>query len=353
MALTITRTQYPKTKPQDYSKGFGNILTDHMFLMDYTEAEGWHDPRILPFGALALTPATMCFHYGQEIFEGMKAYRTEDGRLLLFRPMDHMRRLNHSCERICIPQVCEEELLDYLKELLKTDLDWIQDSNVDSIYIRPMIIATEPVFGARPAKDYTCMAMLTPGRPHIPKGPKPVRIYVEKEQARAVRGGTGTAKCAGNYASTFAAQAKAKAQGYTQVLWLDGAERRYVEEMGQMNIFFVIKGELITPDLSGTILDGITRRSLLAIAKDLGYQTVERRISIQEIMTAHADGTLQEAFGCGTGACIAPVGELTYGECHMNIGNGSIGTVTFTLFERLTQIQRGLVPDPYGWTMEV
>lgn len=354
MNCTIKETRTRKPIPADVKKGFGNIFTDHMLLMDYTADAGWHDPRILPFGELPFTPATMCFHYGQEIFEGMRAFRTADGHALMFRPMDHLRRLNRSCERMCIPQINPEEVLEYLVEFLRLDRRWLQEWNVDSIYLRPMIIASEPVFGARPSRQYTFMTTLTPGRAYVKEGPAAKRIYVEKDQARTVKGGTGTAKCAGNYAATFAAQAKASALGFDQVLWLDGVERRYCEEMGQMNIFFQIDGKLITPSLeTGTILDGITRRSILTLAKELAIPAEERRIAIQEVVEAHQAERLDEVFGCGTGASVAPVCELSYDGLAMKVGNGKIGPNTLRIFRRLTDYQRGCCEDTYHWTRQL
>ena len=354
MNCTITHSEALNPIPDDVRKGFGNIFTNHMLLTEYTADIGWHNARILPFGEMPFTPATMCFHYGQEIFEGMRAFRTADGHALLFRPLDHLRRLNSSCERMCMPPINIKEVLACLVTLLQVDQRWLKEWNVDSIYLRPMIIASEPVFGARPSKQYTFMATLTPGRPYTKEGPATKRIYVEKDQARTVKGGTGTAKCAGNYAATFAAQAKASAMGYNQVLWLDGVERKYCEEMGQMNIFFQIDGKLITPGLeSGTILDGITRRSILTLAKEMGIPAEERRISIQEVIQAHQNGQLQEVFGCGTGASVAPVSELFYNDTLIKIGDEIIGRNTMRIFRKLTDYQRGRCEDVYNWTLRL
>lgn len=352
--ITIERTKNPKQKPTDQTKlGFGNYYTDHMFLMNYDEGEGWHNPRIVPYGPIALDPAAMCLHYGQEVFEGMKAYRTQDGRVLLFRPDRNMARLNSSNDRLCIPAIDEAFAVEAVKRLVKVDEDWIPTEEGTSLYIRPYIFAVDAHVGVHPAHHLIFAIILSPVGAYYPEGLNPVKIYVENKYVRAVRGGMGYTKTGGNYAASLKAQDEAEQAGYTQVLWLDGVERKYIEEVGTMNVFFVIDDEIITPELQGSILPGVTRMSCIDLLKSQGYKVSERKLSIGEVAKAADEGRLKEAFGSGTAAVISPIGELKWGEKVMSINNGQIGTISQHLYDTLTGIQWGKLPDPYGWTVEV
>jgi len=352
--ITIERTQHPKQKPTDQTRlGFGNYYTDHMFLMNYDEGKGWHDPRIVPYGPIELDPAAMCLHYGQEVFEGLKAYRTEDGRILLFRPDRNMARLNSSNERLCIPAIDEAFAVETIKKLVSVDQDWIPTAEGTSLYIRPFIFATEAQVGVHPAQELLFAIILSPVGAYYPEGLNPVKIYVEDKYVRAVRGGMGYTKTGGNYAASLKAQDEAEKVGYTQVLWLDGVERKYIEEVGTMNVFFVIDDEIVTPELQGSILPGVTRMSCIELLKKQGYKVSERRLSIEEVAEAADAGKLKEAFGSGTAAVISPIGELKWDEKVMTINNGEIGTISQHLYDTLTGIQWGKLPDPYGWTVEV
>ena len=352
--ITIERTQHPKQKPTDQTRlGFGNYYTDHMFLMNYDEGKGWHDPRIVPYGPIELDPAAMCLHYGQEVFEGLKAYRTEDGRILLFRPDRNMARLNSSNERLCIPAIDEAFAVEAIKKLVSVDQDWIPTAEGTSLYIRPFIFATEAQVGVLPAQELLFAIILSPVGAYYPEGLNPVKIYVEDKYVRAVRGGMGYTKTGGNYAASLKAQDEAEKVGYTQVLWLDGVERKYIEEVGTMNVFFVIDDEIVTPELQGSILPGVTRMSCIELLKKQGYKVSERRLSIEEVAEAADAGKLKEAFGSGTAAVISPIGELKWDEKVMTINNGEIGTISQHLYDTLTGIQWGKLPDPYGWTVEV
>ena len=348
--ITIERTQHPKQKPTDQTRlGFGNYYTDHMFLMNYDEGKGWHDPRIVPYGPIELDPAAMCLHYGQEVFEGLKAYRTEDGRILLFRPDRNMARLNSSNERLCIPAIDEAFAVEAIKKLVSVDQDWIPTAEGTSLYIRPFIFATEAQVGVHPAQELLFAIILSPVGAYYPEGLNPVKIYVEDKYVR----GMGYTKTGGNYAASLKAQDEAEKVGYTQVLWLDGVERKYIEEVGTMNVFFVIDDEIVTPELQGSILPGVTRMSCIELLKKQGYKVSERRLSIEEVAEAADAGKLKEAFGSGTAAVISPIGELKWDEKVMTINNGEIGTISQHLYDTLTGIQWGKLPDPYGWTVEV
>ena len=352
--ITIERTQHPKQKPTDQTRlGFGNYYTDHMFLMNYDPEHGWHDGRIVPYAPFQIDPAAMCLHYGQEVFEGLKAYRTEDGRILLFRPDRNMARLNSSNERLCIPAIDEAFAVEAIKKLVSVDQDWIPTAEGTSLYIRPFIFATEAQVGVHPAQELLFAIILSPVGAYYPEGLNPVKIYVEDKYVRAVRGGMGYTKTGGNYAASLKAQDEAEKVGYTQVLWLDGVERKYIEEVGTMNVFFVIDDEIVTPELQGSILPGVTRMSCIELLKKQGYKVSERRLSIEEVAEAADAGKLKEAFGSGTAAVISPIGELKWDEKVMTINNGEIGTISQHLYDTLTGIQWGKLPDPYGWTVEV
>lgn len=351
--ITVERTRTPKPKPDQNGLGFGNYFTDHMFIMDYTEGKGWHDPRIIPYQPLELDPATMVLHYGQAIFEGLKAYRTKDGRILLFRPDQNMHRINASNQRMCIPPIDVDSAVEATKALVKLDQDWVPLAEGTSLYIRPFIIATDPFLGVRPSLTYQFIIILSPVGAYYPEGINPVKIYVEDHYVRAVKGGIGFAKTLGNYSSSLKAQMEAHEKGYTQVLWLDGVERKYIEEVGTMNVFFKIDGQVITPALEGSILAGITRKSTIALLHHWGIPVDERRVSIEEVYQAHAQGKFNEAFGTGTAAVISPIGEFNWDGKIIEVNNGEIGPVSKRLYDTITGIQSGVLPDEFGWTVAV
>lgn len=352
--IKIERTKKPKELPgADNPLLFGTIFTDHMFIMDYTTGLGWHDPRIVPYQPISLEPSAMVFHYGQEMFEGLKAYKTADGRTLLFRPDKNITRANMTNRRICIPEIPEEDFLQALKTVVKEDEAWIPTRPGTSLYIRPFIIATDPFLGVRPSSTYKFMIILSPVGAYYPEGLNPVKIWIENEFVRAVKGGIGEAKAGANYVASMKAQMKAHEEGYSQVLWLDGVERKYIEEVGAMNIFFKINGTIITPELNGSILPGVTRDSVLQLCKDWGLPVEERRISIDEIYEAHHQGILEEIFGTGTAAVISPVGHIRWNQHVMKIQDGGIGLMSQKLYDTITGIQLGQVVDHHNWTVEV
>lgn len=352
-SISIQLTPSKKPKPQSDELTFGRVFTDHMFVMDYSVEENWHSPRIVPYQAIAMDPAAMVYHYGQAVFEGLKAYLTKEGKVLLFRPEKNMERLNKSNDRLCIPRVDEEFVLEALKQLIEIDKEWIPEKEGTSLYIRPFIISTESYLGVAPSKTYKLIIILSPVGSYYKEGISPVKIAVESEFVRAVAGGTGTAKTAGNYAASLKAQEVAEAQGFSQVLWLDGLEKKYIEEVGSMNIFFKINGEIVTPALNGSILEGVTRNSVLQLLKHWGLQVTERKISVEEIAEAHKEGKLEEVFGTGTAAVISPVGELIWKNETLVINNGETGPIAKKLYSTITGIQRGDQPDEFGWTTEV
>ena len=343
-----------KAKPADENNlGFGKIFTDHMFIMDYTEGQGWHDARIVPYGPIELSPAAMCLHYGQEVFEGLKAYRTESGEIQLFRPQENFKRLNLSNQRLVIPQIDEEFALHALKELIKIEKDWVPHTDGASLYIRPYIIAVDPFLGVKPGAEYKFIIILSPSGAYYASGLNPVAIYVEENYVRAVKGGMGFAKTGGNYAASLIGQDEAHKQNYSQVLWLDGVEKKYIEEVGAMNMFFVVDGEVITPELAGSILPGITRKSVIELCKSWGMKVTERRITIQEIADAYKAGKLDEAFGTGTAAVISPVGHLKWGDLVMEINSNKIGAISQKLYDTMTGMQYGKLPDTQNWIEKV
>ncbi|MED4202483.1 branched-chain amino acid aminotransferase [Neobacillus mesonae] len=342
-----------KPKPDSAHLEFGRTFTDHMFILDYTEGTGWHDPRIIPYQPISLDPSSMVFHYGQTVFEGLKAYLSEEGKVFLFRPDRNFNRLNHSNARLCIPQIDEELALEALKQLILVDRDWIPQAEGTSLYIRPFIISTEPHLGVAPSENYQFIIIMSPVGSYYKEGIHPVKIAVEQQYVRAVAGGTGEAKTGGNYSSSLKAQEVAEKVGYSQVLWLDGRENKYVEEVGSMNIFFKINGQVVTPALNGSILAGITRDSIIQLLKHWNVPVVERRISIDEIYQAYKDGVLEEAFGTGTAAVISPIGELLWKYEKLVVNSGEIGELTQELYDTLTGIQNGTKPDPFGWRIEV
>lgn len=346
-------TTNPKEKPAVDQLGFGQFFTDHMFIVDYTEGMGWHDPRIIPYQPLSIDPSAMVFHYGQAVFEGLKAYATVDNGVLLFRPDRNFNRLNHSNERIVIPAIDEELALEALKQLVTLDREWVPTAPGTSLYIRPFIIATEPHLGVHPSNSYQFIIIMSPSGSYYKEGINPVKIMVEQHFVRAVVGGTGEAKTAGNYASALKGQEIAHKEGYSQTLWLDGKEHLYIEEVGSMNIFFKINGTVITPALNGSILPGITRDSMLHVLKAKNIPVEERRISIDEVVEAYHNGTLEEAFGTGTAAVISPVGELKWRDEKILINNGQIGEISQMLYDTLTGIQNGTLEDSFGWTIKL
>ncbi|MBE6555579.1 MAG: branched-chain amino acid aminotransferase [Ruminococcaceae bacterium] len=350
--IKITKTTAPKAKPQG-PLGFGKIFTDHMFVMNYTEGKGWHDARIVSFENISLSPACVVFHYGQEMFEGMKAYKGADGKTYLFRPERNAARANESNRRLCIPEIPEEDFVEAVRAVVRVDEDWIPTEPGTSLYIRPFVIATDAFLGVAPSKTYLFMVILSPSGAYYSSGLSPVGIWIEDDYVRAVKGGIGYTKTGGNYAASLAAQVKAHDAGYSQVLWLDGVERRYIEEVGAMNIFFKIDGKVLTPALNGSILPGVTRNSVLQLLKSWGIPAEERRISVDELLEAQKTGKLEEVFGTGTAAVISPVGKLRYKDDVMTIGDGGIGAVSQRLYDTITGIQTGALKDPFGWRVEI
>lgn len=352
-SIEVKLTAEPKRKPQPNELGFGLYYTDHMFIMDYEEGQGWYAPRVVPYGPITLDPAAKVFHYGQTVFEGLKAFRSNDGRVLLFRPDMNMKRLNRSNDRLSIPPIDEALALEAIHKLVSVDQSWIPDAEGTSLYIRPFIIATQAALGVSPSTRYQFMIIMSPVGAYYAEGIHPVSIMVESHYVRAVAGGVGHAKTAGNYAAGLKAQEAAAVHGSTQVLWLDGVHRRYIEEVGSMNVFFKIDGKVVTPELNGSILDGITRNSMLQLMKHWGVETEERRISIDEIVEAHRDGRLEEAFGSGTAAVVSPIGELMWQGERIAVNEGKTGPLTAKLYETLTGIQYGKLEDPFGWVTEL
>ena len=353
MDIKITKSKNLKPKPDDNNLVFGKIFTDHMFTMDYNVENGWHNAQIVPYGNIELDPASMVLHYGQEVFEGMKAYRTQNDEILLFRPEKNFERLNISNERLCIPKIDEEFCLKALMELIKIDKDWVPHQEGTSLYIRPFIISTEVGLGVHPAKEYKFIIICGPVGSYYKEGLNPVKIYVESEYVRAVKGGTGFAKSGGNYAASLKGQEKAEAQNYSQVLWLDGRERKYIEEVGAMNVFFKIDGKVITPSLEGSILPGITRRSVIDVLKSWNIPVEERKISVAELVESYNNNKLEEAFGTGTAAVISPIGEFNYEGKVMVVNNNQIGELSQKLYDYLTGIQWGKVEDKFDWVKKI
>ncbi|MEF9940970.1 MAG: branched-chain amino acid aminotransferase [Lachnospiraceae bacterium] len=354
LEIKIEKTKHPKEIPgEDNPLVFGTIFTDHMYVMDYEVEKGWNHPRIVPYQPIELEPSAMVFHYGQEMFEGLKAYKTEDGRTLLFRPDKNIERANHTNDRICIPRIDKEDFLNGIKTLVKVDEAWIPTRPGTSLYIRPFVIATDPFLGVRPSDTYKFMIILSPVGPYYPEGLDPVKIWIEDEYVRAVRGGIGEAKTGGNYVASLAAQQKAHEEGYSQVLWLDGVERKYIEEVGAMNIFFKIDKTVVTPMLNGSILPGVTRTSCIELCKSWGLQVEERRVSVEELVKAASDGSLEECWGTGTAAVISPVGQLRVGSNVMEISDGEIGPISQKLYDTVTDIQLGKIEGPKGWVVEI
>ena len=347
--IKVTLTTAPKEKPAGPDIPFGVYTTDHMFLMNYDREQGWHDPRIVPYAPFQMDPACMVLHYAQEIFEGMKAYRDAQGHVRLFRPEENFKRMNNSCERMSIPKIDVDFCVEAVKELVTLEKDWVPTAPNTSLYIRPFIFATDNHVGVHASHTYLFAVILSPVGPYYATGLAPVSIMIEEEDVRAVRGGTGFTKCGGNYAASLRAGEKAEEKGFSQVLWLDGVERKYIEEVGSMNVLFKIAGKIVTPALNGSILPGITRNSVLFLCRQWGMEVEERKVSVDELIEAQKTGKLEEVFGTGTAAVISPVGKLRYMDDVMTIGDGSIGPVTQKLYDTITGIQTGRIEDKYGW----
>ena len=353
MEIKITKTTAPSTMPPEDKLGFGKVFTDHMFIMDYNDKIGWHDARIVPFGRISLHPASTVLHYGAEIFEGLKAYRRADGGVQLFRPMENIKRMNNSAERMSLPLLDEQDALQALTEFVKLEEKWVPKSFGTSLYLRPFMFGDDEALGVHAVHNATFMIIASPSGSYYAEGINPVSIMIENEDVRTVRGGTGYAKCGGNYAASTRAGERAAKKGFSQVLWLDGVERKYIEEVGAMNVMFKINGEIVTPMLTGSILPGITRKSCIEVLKSLGYTVQERLLSVDELVAAMESGALEEAWGCGTAAVVSPIGKLAYGEKEYVIGGGKIGEVTQKLYDILTGIQWGKMEDSFGWVYKL
>lgn len=355
MEIKFTENPNPQEKPADESKlGFGKIFTDYMFLMDYDAGRGWHDARIVPYGPLSLSPASTTLHYGAEVFEGLKAYKAVNGDIQLFRPIENVRRLNNSADRLCLPTIPEEDSMEILTTYINAVKDWVPSEEGTSLYIRPFIFGDDPSLGVHTVSHAVYCIISSPSGAYYPEGIDPVKILIEDEDVRAVRGGTGYTKCGGNYAASARAAERAAQKGYTQVLWLDGVERKYIEEVGAMNVMFKIAGEVITPDLdAGSILPGVTRKSCVELLRSEGYNVSERKLSLDELEAAMENGTLEEAWGTGTAAVVSPIGELRYKDKTYTVNDFKIGPVTQHLYDALTAIQWGKAEDKFGWIYKI
>lgn len=351
--IKIEKTTAPKQKPEIKGIPFGSYFTDHMFLMNYQVGKGWFDSRIVPYADLTLSPSAMVFHYAQEIFEGMKAYRCANGKIGFFRPNENIKRMNSSAERLCIPQIPEDLFLEALKQLVAIDSDWVPDQPDTSLYIRPFVFATDAHLGVHASETYLFAIIMCPVGSYYPEGLNPVKIMIENSDVRAVRGGTGHTKCGGNYAASLRASVQAEKQGYSQVLWLDGVTRRNIEEVGAMNVMFKIGSKIITPALSGSVLPGITRKSCIELLRNWGYDVEERVFSVDELLKAVEDGTLEEAWGTGTAAVVSPIGEISFEGRNYEINGFEIGELTQRLYDTLTGIQWGKADDPFGWSVKI
>ena len=353
MDIKFIKREELQEKPDEKKLGFGKYFADYMFVMDYDEGIGWHDATIRPYGPIEMNPATVVLHYAQETFEGLKAYRRADGQIQLFRPEMNARRMINSNERLCMATIPEDMFIEAVNALVKAEEDWVPSEPETSLYIRPFAFACESSLGVHKSKAYKFVIILSPVGAYYAEGLAPVKIMVEDEYVRAVQGGTGFTKCGGNYAGSILGQVKAEKMGYSQVLWLDGEHRKYVEEVGTMNIMFKIAGEIYTAPIEGTVLPGVTRDSMIHLLRDWGYKVNETRLSVDDLMKAGHDGTLEEVFGTGTAAVISPVGELRYKDDVVTINDFKIGELTQKLYDTLTGIQWGRLPDKYGWTVEV
>ena len=352
MEIKIEKAKVLKEKPDFTKLGFGKYFTDHMFMMEYDGENGWHNARIVPFDYIPIHPASTVLHYGAEIFEGMKAYKTKDG-YQMFRPYENAKRMNDSAERLCLPTIPENDFVDAIVELINVDYAWIPDREGTSLYIRPFMFGNDEALGVHAVKRATFVVILSPVGNYYAEGLNPVKISIENQDVRAVRGGTGYAKCGGNYAASLRAGKRAEEKGISQVLWLDGVERKYIEEVGAMNVMFKINGEIVTPMLTGSVLPGITRKSCIEILRNWGYKVTERLISVDELLNAVKNGELEEAWGTGTAAVVSPIGQLFYEDVNYIVSNNQIGTLTQKLYDELTGMQWGKVEDKYSWCKKV
>lgn len=354
MEIKLKQAEKLKKKPANEADlGFGHIFTDYMFKMRYAEGEGWHDAEIVPYGDFSMSPAATVLHYGQEVFEGLKAYRNTEGGINLFRAKDNFARMNRSAKRMAMPEFDEGFAHEALNRLVELEQDWVPSSEGTSLYIRPNYMGLDPYVGVRSARTYIFYIIAGPVGAYYAHGLEPVRILIEKAYSRASKGGTGYAKTGGNYAASLIAGSEAEAKGCEQVLWLDAAERKYIQEVGSMNILFVIDGRVVTPPLDGTILPGITRDSVLQLARDEGLAVEERPITIDEVIETARSGAMTEAFGTGTAAVVSPVGEFLYGDETISIAGGKMGPVAKNFYDTLTGIQYGHVNDPHEWIERV
>ena len=353
MEIKIERVESPKTMPKEDELGFGKFFTDHMFIMDYDCEIGWHNARIVPFQNISLHPASTVLHYGAEIFEGLKAYRTADGEIRLFRPMENIKRMTNSANRMCLPEINEDNFLQALKTFVEFEKDFVPHSFGTSLYLRPYMFGNDESLGVHTVRKANFIIIASPSGSYYKEGINPVKIMIESEDVRAVKGGTGEAKCGGNYAASNRAGEKASQKGYSQVLWLDGVHRKYIEEVGAMNVMFKIYGEIVTPALNGSILPGITRKSCIEVLKSFGYKVSERLVSVDELVEALKNGKLEEAWGTGTAAVVSPIGRFCYQDVEYDVNNGEIGEVAKKLYDTLTGIQWGKVEDKYNWIYKI
>ena len=353
MEVKVTKTTNPKVKPDPATVPFGVAFTDHMFMMDYDSENGWQNPRIVPFGDISLNPGALVFHYGAEVFEGLKAYRTPSGEVQMFRPAENFKRMNNSAERLCLPQFDVEDAVEYLRKFVEVEKDWVPDQYGTSLYLRPFLFGTDADLALHGISHATFMVIACVVGSYYKSGLAPVDMLIEMDDVRAVRGGTGYAKCGGNYAAANRAGDKAIEKGYSQVLWLDGVERKYVEEGGGMNVMFKINGTVVTPMLTGSILRGVTRKSCIELLKSWGVPVEERLLSVDELFEAAKNGTLEEAWCVGTAAVISPIGELAWNDDKYEVNHNQIGALSQKLYDELTGIQWGTKPDPFGWTCRV
>ena len=352
MEIKIEKTKNPGKLGNLDGVAFGSVFTDHMFLMDYDNGE-WHDARIVPSGDFHIHPAALVLHYGGEIFEGLKAYRTAEGKVQLFRPEQNIQRMYNSAVRMALPLFDKEFMLKALIKFVEVEQDWVPSGFGTSLYLRPFLFGVDPKLGVHASKQATMCIIASPVGSYYAEGINPVKIMIEQEDVRCVIGGTGEAKCGGNYGASTRAGERAEQQGYSQVLWLDGVERKYIEEVGAMNVMFKINGTVVTPALVGSILPGITRKSIIEILKDAGIPVEERRLSVDELVAAMKDGSLEEAWGCGTAAVVSPIGEIAYDGVKYTINDGKIGELTQWLYDELTGIQWGKKEDKFGWITKI
>ncbi len=348
MTIAIERTTHPRPRPPEDGLAFGRHFTDHLFRVDWDEGKGWHSERVVPYGPIALDPAACSLHYGQALFEGLKAFRVAGG-VRLFRPRAYLARLNRSAKRLCMPEISTDLVLEGAKALCRLDDAWIPSGPGTALYLRPFMIATEPFLGVRPSKSYALLVIGSPVGNYFSGPPRPLKLWVEAKYARAAKGGIGEAKAAANYVASLLAAEEAKARGFDQVLWLDGAHHADLEEIGTMNVFTVIGGRVVTPALEGSILPGVTRDSVIQLCKDMGVPVEERRLPFAELRDAHAAGKLEEVFGTGTASLVAPIGELAFTGGTLKLREPGPSSLGERLREKLGGIQRGTVADPHGW----